>query len=867
MHKARKELVAVVLVAATLFAGCDLFTTPQQRIERARQFMENDEYRSAVIELRNVLQDEPANGTARLLFAESAWWLGDVRGAEAELAKLDGSVDDAALRDDLDLRVQLSLGRPELVINKLDGGTAIDVARQQLYRGQALFLLGQFESAEKEFVQATSSDPALADAYVGTIEALNARGRSDEALQRSADLVARLDESALAWYLYGVLLNRSGQTEGSRKALLRADELAPSQLDVPKQAAVAAAVIDIHFAQGDLDAAREATGRLGRLAPDSPLAKLYAARLALADRQYAEAVNILRELVMRAPGLIPAKLLFATALRAQGNLEQANQQLAETLTADPQHLEARQMLAELRLQQNDPDGAMDILIPVLPGNMGNPVLSRLMDAVQTRAAAEGASLKEARDQLEQMLARASEDPETIGAAALFFARIGDVERSRQLLDGAIRAKPSLQLLFAKAQIEWSIGDVAAARQALGDVLAMEPSNREAQLALAGIDAFRGDRASARARLEPLRSQDPRDVRTRLQLARIALADKDIAAVDALVEEAVQGSGAQNSIHSIAGSLYLSAREYAKSVTQFQAATQIAPRNPSLWLNLGRAQVLLQDFSAAEQSIQRALDLEPNWVPAVEALIAIDVRQGRESQALARVAALRKALPGSAVAFEVEGDLNLTLRRYPEAARAYAEGFRSEPSGPLAIKAYHARTAAGLERPEDPLNQWLGRNPGDLRVRTTLAEALSRAGQQREATAEYERVLGTTPNDVVALNNLAWLYYQLGDERAIGMARRAQQVAPDNPAPLDTLGWILVERGQVAEGLSFLRKAAQQPNADPEIRYHHAAALARAGQSREALDRLTALLAERPEFTSRKQADELARTLRAGGGSP
>jgi predicted Zn-dependent protease len=89
---------------------------------------------------------------------------------------------------------------------------------------------------------------------------------------------------------------------------------------------------------------------------------------------------------------------------------------------------------------------------------------------------------------------------------------------------------------------------------------------------------------------------------------------------------------------------------------------------------------------------------------------------------------------------------------------------------------------------------------------------------------------------------------------------AAKLAPDNPNVLDTLGWILVQQGQVQRGLEWLGKAkAKAPRSDA-IRYHHAAALARAGNRAEARKALQQLLNDSPEFDDADAARALLKTL-------
>jgi Flp pilus assembly protein TadD len=77
---------------------------------------------------------------------------------------------------------------------------------------------------------------------------------------------------------------------------------------------------------------------------------------------------------------------------------------------------------------------------------------------------------------------------------------------------------------------------------------------------------------------------------------------------------------------------------------------------------------------------------------------------------------------------------------------------------------------------------------------------------------------------------------------------------------DTLGWILVNKGLLEEGTSLLRDAASIDNGRPQIRYHLAVALSKAGSLDDARNELQQLLATDVEFESRSDAEQLLRQL-------
>ena len=82
-------------------------------------------------------------------------------------------------------------------------------------------------------------------------------------------------------------------------------------------------------------------------------------------------------------------------------------------------------------------------------------------------------------------------------------------------------------------------------------------------------------------------------------------------------------------------------------------------------------------------------------------------------------------------------------------------------------------------------------------------------QNQEAIAQYEALLKLKPNGALDLNNLANLYQSEKDSRAMATAELALRLAPDNPAVQDTLGWILVEQGQLPRALDLLAKEGGQ----------------------------------------------------------
>jgi len=144
----------------------------------------------------------------------------------------------------------------------------------------------------------------------------------------------------------------------------------------------------------------------------------------------------------------------------------------------------------------------------------------------------------------------------------------------------------------------------------------------------------------------------------------------------------------------------------------------------------------------------------------------------------------------------------------------------------------------------------------------LAEIALKRGHLPEAATNYRKVLTIAPNNIVALNNLAWIEEKLHKPDARALAQRAFSLAP-TPQVADTLGWILLGDKQTAQALTLLAMAhRRQPN-DLDITYHYAVVLNESGHAQQAVAVLKAVLDGKIAFRDRAAARSLYDQLSSG----
>jgi tetratricopeptide (TPR) repeat protein len=201
-------------------------------------------------------------------------------------------------------------------------------------------------------------------------------------------------------------------------------------------------------------------------------------------------------------------------------------------------------------------------------------------------------------------------------------------------------------------------------------------------------------------------------------------------------------------------------------------------------------------------------------------------------------------------------------RFADAADAFSRAFDAQPSANLAARSYDFAKRAGRPNPEAKLTDWNANNPRDAIGNFWLGSIALENGQQDAAIARYEAVAAVNPEHAATLNNLAWLYSQRGDERAVDYAERAYAVEPNNPAIADTLGWLYVQRRDATKGLPLLAAAAEAMADQAEVQYHWGVALAETGDNVKALAAFDAALASTTAFPGRDDAETRAAALRS-----
>ena len=217
----------------------------------------------------------------------------------------------------------------------------------------------------------------------------------------------------------------------------------------------------------------------------------------------------------------------------------------------------------------------------------------------------------------------------------------------------------------------------------------------------------------------------------------------------------------------------------KQATQeYQKITELAPKDPSAWVWLGRLQSASQNTDAAEKAFRKALDLEP------------DNEDG---------------LTGLATVLGIKGDGNGAA----ELLKRAAEKDPSADSLTRLADAYEQMKEYSLAA--DTLRRALESNPPNgAELERKMAMFLISAERYDDALAAYQDLVGDDPMDADSYLRMSQLYRQKGDlVKAREASDKAKAIDPNSIEIKLNETYILQSEGKAPEAIENLRGILQQ----------------------------------------------------------
>lgn len=916
----RPSRLLLALIFTFGLAACS-GDSSEARLAKAKASLASGDLNSAIIQLKSAIQKDQGNAEARFQLGSLYLEGGQYESAEKEFRRSLEAGFATERINPLLARAMNGRGEFKRMLDEIPqpasgspGEVELLVARAIAHLG-----LGQKEEAQRSLDHALVIAPKHADAHLAQAR-LALADRDLDAAFRAIDTALSHDPGHRdSWVLKGDLLRSTGQNKAAIAAYqsaLKADpqlvdarlalaniaiaenRLADARKEVevvlkasPKnlQGRYTQALID--FREKKVEAARDHLADVLKFAPDHLPAILLGGSIeyALGNMQTAE--SHLQKAVRTVPhNLYALRLLAATQLR-QGRPDDAAKTLApidlEKVTDPgilsvageialakkdfpraasffekaaahrPENAAIRTELGIARLAQGDDRAMADLKAAT---GMGGP--DSRVDNLLIQNQLKQKQFDAALASIAALEKKQPKSPLPWNYRGAAYLGKGDLKKARDSLSQALRLDPAFFPAAANlAQLDLKDGQPALARKRFEDILKANPKHLQAMLALADLSLQNSDEKGYMAWLEKAAQAHPQALPPRMAMTRHLLAKGEKNKAMAIARDALAANPDHPAALNLLGTVQLATDDKVNAITTFTTLTKKAPQSADAHLRLAMAQFANQQLGGARASLQRALQLKPGHLQSQDALIRLELAEQKTVAALQIARQVQTQHPKSPLGFEREADILLDQKRLPQAIQAYEQALARGAGSAQLIKLHRAYLQAGNAQAADRrLTAWLKQHPDHYAVRAYAANHYTASGRHKEAIAQYQEIQRQTPANVIVLNNLASLYQREGDSRALATAEQALKLAPDNPSVQDTLGWILVEQGQVKRGQEWLRKALAAAPGHATIRYHYSVALARSGSKAQARDELEKLLADSPQFPDAENARALLKGL-------
>jgi FimV-like protein len=156
--------------------------------------------------------------------------------------------------------------------------------------------------------------------------------------------------------------------------------------------------------------------------------------------------------------------------------------------------------------------------------------------------------------------------------------------------------------------------------------------------------------------------------------------------------------------------------------------------------------------------------------------------------------------------------------------------------------------------------WLKDHPKDVKFMSYMADMSLAKKDFAGAEKLYLNILQIVPENAIAYNNLAWVAGQLKKSSALGYAEKANTLAPNQPAFMDTLAMLLADKGDYAKAIELQNKSIALQPENNVFKLNLAKIYIKSGDKKQAQVLLGELSKLGDKFTEHAEVDAVMKTL-------
>ena len=594
------------------------------------------------------------------------------------------------------------------------------------------------------------------------------------------------------------------------------------------------------------------------------------------------------------------RLAMVQTMAQVGQMEEAEKYAREIIQDSPGVAGAYWFLSRLYLQQNrlkDADAVVDKLIQSNPKIPAYKVdRAEYLFATQRK--------DEALRALGELLSSPETDASLLKRVGDTYLRIREPQKAYDTYASGIQKFPAQKTEFRLKMIPalLTLGKRDEAIRLAETAVQEDPSNNGAISMRASLWLNFGSKEQFDAAVKDLQqliSKEPNNAVIRYNLGRAYHSRGELDAARTQYQEAVKVSKYLTAAHLGLGQIALAKGDPGKAVS---SADEILAYDPS---NLAARIMRVNGLLAGGNTNQARIDINnylkdtPDNPDLKYQLAIVNFVERRYQEAEQQFRALQQRFPNDLRLLFAIAEVMLRTNRQADAMRLVQEAYKKSPDQP-GLKLAVANTAMRvnqLDTAEQQYRALMALDPNNIDIAMRLSEVMRRKGQinasldllkqayarnaaypglalqlalthealgdWRSALPLYEAILKQDPNHLIALNNLAYRYADMGKDldTALTYAQRAQQRAPTSDDVVDTLAWVYIRKNLNDTAISLLRPLIAKQPRNPLFHYHLGLALLQKGDRTAARQSLQTALSLNP---SKEDAQRIQEALSRAG---
>jgi tetratricopeptide (TPR) repeat protein len=567
------------------------------------------------------------------------------------------------------------------------------------------------------------------------------------------------------------------------------------------------------------------------------------ARLKLRERNFSEAEAVLNNAVASAPQSSPAALALAQLYAVLGQNDKAEAGFRKAIALDSQNATALLDLAALQMAGKRTDEA-DRTYQQVAALRGNKQLRPIHAIFLYRTGKQDAGLSE----LERL---AQSDPDDRNIRTLLVSAYIDrkrTDRAMAVLSAALkRNSKDTNALLQRSELDLHAGQAAQAEQQLKQVLHLEPNSAMAHYQLAAVYRSQGSRLSENQELNSALRSDPGMLQARLLLAGNLRAQRQFQSALQVCDEAPPQQKSNVALILERNWVLLNTGSTAELRATLDRMLR-AQRLPAVVLQDGALRLAQKDYAAARADAEEVFKASPEDLSAALLIANSYAFEGRVDKSVERLRQLAEARPGSAPLHLLLGEWQVQQKQVAEARKSFEAAKSVDPASrapDLALARLDVQennAAAAQQR----LHSIVGAEPKNVSALLLLGHLDEQSGNRAGAVARYRAVLAVDSANLEALNNLAYNLAQQNPDEALPLAQQAAEIAPDNAAIQDTLGFVFYRKGDYRNATNYVKTAVtKEPT--PRRQFHLAMCYSKSGDQNLAAKMLATALQQDPNL--------------------